>query len=85
MVVVAGTVVAGTVTAGVTMAIWGPGAALGLGLGLGLAAPYAYGGGGGYAYAGGSHVQWCLNRYRTYDPRSNTYVGNDGYRHACRY
>lgn len=69
---------------------WGPGVALGLG--LGLAAPYAYGGdygyggggyGGGYAYAGGSHVQWCLNRYRTYDPRSNTFVGNDGYRHVC--
>lgn len=26
------------------------------------------------------HVNWCLARYRTYDPRSNTFVGK-GYRH----
>ncbi len=37
-----------------------------------------------YSYGyGGSHVQWCLHRYRTYDPRSNTFIGIDGYRHAC--
>ena len=37
-------------------------------------------------YYGGSnaHVRWCLNRYRSYDPRSDTYVGYDGYRHRCR-
>jgi hypothetical protein len=33
--------------------------------------------------AGGSHVQWCLNRYRSYNPRTNTYMGYDGYRHRC--
>ena len=32
---------------------------------------------------GGSHVQWCLNRYRSYNPRTNTYMGYDGYRHRC--
>lgn len=26
----------------------------------------------------------CAFRYRTYDPRSNTFMGNDGRRHACR-
>jgi hypothetical protein len=36
-------------------------------------------------YGGGSaHVRWCMNRYRTYDPRSNTFIGYDGDRHRCR-
>ena len=35
------------------------------------------------SYGGGSHVQWCLNRYRSYDPGSNTFMGYDGYRHRC--
>jgi hypothetical protein len=26
----------------------------------------------------------CSRRYRSYDPRSGTYLGNDGYRHYCR-
>jgi hypothetical protein len=38
-----------------------------------------------YVSVGGSrHVRWCLNHYRTYDPRSNTFIGYDGYRHRCR-
>jgi hypothetical protein len=32
---------------------------------------------------GGGHVEWCLNRYRSYDPRTNTFLGYDGYRHEC--
>src|SRR5690349_19996317 len=44
----------------------------------GYYAPRAY-----YAPAGGSHVRWCMNRYRTYDPRSNTFIGYDGERHRC--
>ena len=32
---------------------------------------------------GGGHVEWCLDRYRSYDPRSNTFMGYDGYRHEC--
>ena len=34
---------------------------------------------------GGSsaHVHWCLNRYRSYDPSSDTFLGYDGYRHRC--
>jgi len=34
---------------------------------------------------GGSsaHVHWCLNRYRSYDPASDTFLGYDGYRHRC--
>lgn len=38
-------------------------------------------------YRGGSwarHVDRCLARYRSYDPRSDTYLGYDGYRRDCR-
>ncbi|MFO0991800.1 MAG: BA14K family protein [Hyphomicrobiales bacterium] len=40
----------------------------------------------GAYYGGGynAHVEWCLSRYRSYDPRSDTFVGYDGYRHRCR-
>jgi len=38
------------------------------------------------AYGGGySHVTACEARYRSYDPRSDTFLGYDGYRHYCRY
>ncbi len=29
------------------------------------------------------HVRWCAERYRSYDPRTDTYMGYDGYRHRC--
>src|SRR5262245_19528681 len=40
---------------------------------------------GGYygSSAGSGQVQWCLNRYRSYDPRTDTYMGYDGLRHRC--
>ena len=38
---------------------------------------------GPYAYAPGPSVRWCMRHYRSYDPRSGTYLGYDGYRHAC--
>lgn len=39
----------------------------------------------GYAVGGGNaHVRWCLNHYRTYNPRTNTYAAFDGYRRRCR-
>lgn len=28
-------------------------------------------------------VQYCMNRYRTFDDRTGTFVGNDGARHFC--
>jgi hypothetical protein len=31
-----------------------------------------------------SHVARCLARYRSYDPRSDTYLGYDGYERRCR-
>ncbi len=32
---------------------------------------------------GGDAVSYCMQTYRSYDPRSGTYLGNDGYRHPC--
>jgi hypothetical protein len=60
---------------------------LGLGYGLWYGAEGGYYDDGGYyedGYnGGGDHVQWCLNRYRSFSPRTDTFVGYDGYRHCC--
>ena len=32
---------------------------------------------------GDDTVAYCMQTYRSYDPRSGTYLGNDGYRHPC--
>jgi hypothetical protein len=32
---------------------------------------------------GGDDVAYCVQRYRSYDPASGTYLGNDGLRHPC--
>jgi hypothetical protein len=37
-----------------------------------------------YGYRSDSaHVASCRARYRSYDAASNTFLGNDGYRHYC--
>jgi hypothetical protein len=60
--------------------------------GPGYYAPGYYGGdqyyddGGGVAVApagGDDAVAYCMQTYRSYDPASGTYMGNDGYRHPC--
>ncbi len=61
--------------------------------------PYGYGYGPGYyaapapgyvyapapapAYGGDDDVAYCMQRYRSYDPRSGTYLNNDGNRYPC--
>ncbi|HUQ36802.1 MAG TPA: BA14K family protein [Aestuariivirga sp.] len=35
---------------------------------------------GGY---GSRHVEWCLDRYRSYDPRTNTWVSYSGNVNEC--
>jgi hypothetical protein len=74
---------------------WGWGAPVAGGLiagaiiGSTLAAPYGYYGPGYYpppvAYGPppGDGVAYCMQRFRSYDPGSGTYLGNDGYRHPC--
>jgi len=60
---------------------YGPPPAYGYGPGPG---PAYYGGGPVYAGPpGGDAVGYCMQRYRSYDPRSGTFLGNDGYRHPC--
>jgi hypothetical protein len=44
---------------------------------------YGYGGGAGYVAASGADVQYCMQRFRSYDPSSGTYLGYDGLRHSC--
>jgi BA14K-like protein len=72
---------------------WGPalgGFAAGAIIGGALAGrPYYYGPGyyydyaPGYAYAPGGAVAYCMQRFKSYDPASGTYLGYDGYRHPC--
>ena len=76
---------------------WGVGAGIvgGAIIGGALASPYYYGYGPYYPgpyypapgyYAApvpGDGVAYCMRRFRSYDPRSGTYLGTDGYRHPC--
>ena len=76
---------------------WGWGAPVAGGLiagaliGGALAAPYYAPGYPGPAYYGvpaygpppGDAITYCMRRFRSYDPGSGTYLGNDGYRHPC--
>lgn len=75
---------------------YGPGLgfAAGLAAGSALAWPYyddyyydtyAYAPDDYYAEAapGGDSVSYCMQRYRSYDPSSGTYLGYDGLRHPC--
>ena len=48
--------------------------------------PYPYGYGPGLYFSpgyGGDAVAYCMQRFRSYDPNSGTYVGFDGLRHSC--
>jgi hypothetical protein len=55
------------------------GAAIGIGIGAAVI--------GGAIAAGEAQrqnsVNYCMQRFRSYDPRSGTYLGNDGARHPC--
>lgn len=51
---------------------WG-GLAAGMILGGALAAQSSY----------ADSVGYCMRRFKSYDPRSGTYLGYDGYRHPC--
>jgi hypothetical protein len=61
-----------------------------------LASPYYYGPGPYYSYPGpyypapnyiapqpGDAVAYCMQRFKSYDPSSATYLGYDGFRHPC--
>ena len=69
---------------------FGAGLAAGAIVGGLLASPYYYRrpyyyDGPVYYYddPGPGAVEYCLRRFRSYDPYSGTYLGYDGYRHPC--
>jgi len=37
----------------------------------------------GYRRAGNPHVRWCLNRYGSYNPRTDMFLSYDGYYKRC--
>ena len=57
----------------------GVGAAIGIGVGAAII--------GGAIAAGEAQrrdaIGYCMQRYRSYDPQSMTYLGHDGFRHPC--
>jgi len=56
------------------------------GYGGGYRGGYRGGYAGGYARGyggGGGGVDYCMQRYRTYDANSGTFMGSDGRRHPC--
>lgn len=71
----AGALIGGAIAAGAANSYYGPG----------------YYGPGYYSepvvvepgYAGGDAVSYCMQRFKSYDPGSGTYLGYDGLRHPC--
>ena len=72
---VAGGLIAGAIIGGALAAPYGPGYYPGPGY-YG-APPVAYG------PPPGDAIAYCTRRFRSFDPGSGTYLGNDGYRHPC--
>lgn len=62
---------------------WDPGAAAAAGI-IGLAVGAIAAGAASEGSSGNGHVERCLNRYRSYDPSTDTYRGYDGRVHRCR-
>jgi hypothetical protein len=98
-IVVATALAGGTVSAPITADARCYGCAVGAGVVAGAiiggaianSQPRYYGPGPGYYYGGpgyygpppGDAVAYCMDRFKSYDPRSGTYLGYDGYRHPC--
>lgn len=62
-----------------------PGLVAGIfGLAVGAAIANSANNNGGYNNGGyNSHVARCEDHYRSYDPRTDTFMGYDGYHHRC--
>lgn len=66
---------------------WGRGRGDGVGAAIGIGVGAAIIGGAIAASAAEQQrrdaIGYCMQRYRSYDPNSMTYLGNDGFRHPC--
>ena len=60
---------------------WGWGGPFVLGLGVGTLYGNSYD--NGYGYRGDDHVRWCLDHYRTYNPRTDTFYIRAGVPARC--
>jgi BA14K-like protein len=64
---------------------WGRGNGVGAAVGIGVGAAII----GGAIAASAAEQQrrdaigYCMQRYRSFDPNSMTYLGHDGFRHPC--
>jgi hypothetical protein len=74
---VAGGLIAGAIIGGALAAPYGPGYYGGPGYGPPPGVAY------GPAPVEGDTVAYCMQRFRSYDPSSGTYLGYDGARHPC--
>ena len=72
---IAGAIIGGAIVGGALAAPYGPGY-YGPGY-YGAPPPVAYG------PPPGDAIAYCMQRFRSFDPSSGTYLGNDGYRHPC--
>jgi hypothetical protein len=64
---------------------WGRGSGVGAAVGIGVGAAII---GGAIAASAAEQqrrdaVSFCMQRYRSYDPNSQTYLGRDGMRYSC--
>jgi hypothetical protein len=64
---------------------WGRGGGVGAAVGIGVGAAII---GGAIAASAAEQqrrdaVSYCMQRYRSYDPNSQTYLGRDGMRYSC--
>jgi BA14K-like protein len=77
----AGALIGGAIAAGSSPYYGGYGPGYGYGYGGPVYAPApAY---AAPAYGGGDDEAYCMQRYRSYDPASGTYLNNDGNRYPC--
>jgi hypothetical protein len=56
---------------------------IGLGIGLGIGAAVIGGAIAAQEAQRRDAIGYCMQRFRSYDPESMTYVGRDGLRHPC--
>jgi hypothetical protein len=56
---------------------------IGLGVGAAIASQPRYYD-EGPVYRDRDYDAYCFSKYKSYDPRTGTYLGYDGYRHPCR-
>lgn len=83
----AGLLLGGAIAAAAAPRYYGPGPGYGYGYGYGgptyYQAPAPVVVAPSYGYAGGDDEAYCMQRYRSYDPASGTYLNNDGNRYPC--